>query len=536
VSVSVNRLRSVQRAISRSVGLVPRLRAFLSERVTLAGAEDAIKVALEQREEYFLKRVEAEVFRAVGSPYRPLFESVGCDYADLATSVRRVGLEKTLTQLAREGLYLTSDEFKGKEPVVRRGRAFTVTPEEFLPVDLRSGFFTTSSGTRDRPVRSFITLNWLAVRAFAMALWFETHGLRGRTHAIFEGILPSGAGVNNVLIYARMGERVERWFTRKRSVDGWVPRQYYYLTTRAILRAVNELGPGRVHLEFLDVSEISHIVRWVQEVNRRGASCCIFTPASNAARIARTAADLEVSLAGTKFVAVGEPLTDAKHAVITRTGANVVPSFAYGGGVTAGLGCAAPRDTDDHHVNEHLIVLQAHPEPLSSEGTPIYPLLCTTVHPASPRLLINVQNGDYATLARRSCGCALGQVGLTLHASTIRSYEKLTSEGMNYYFVDLYQILETTLPAEFGGGPGDYQLVEEEDRQGQTRLTLRVAPAVGPVDEARLLSRLRAEMARGSRGNRFMEAVWSGAGTLRVSREVPHASQRGKILPLHIPR
>lgn len=127
-------------------------------------------------------------------------------------------------------------------------------------------------------MRSFITLNWLAVRAFAMALWFETHGLRGRAHAIYEGILPSGGGVNNVLIYARIGERVEHWFSRKRSVDAWVPRQYYYLTTRAIVRAVNRVGPGRVQLEFLDPSEISRVVRWVQEVNRRGASCCIGTP------------------------------------------------------------------------------------------------------------------------------------------------------------------------------------------------------------------------------------------------------------------
>ncbi|MGH2402924.1 MAG: hypothetical protein ACRDGN_00525 [bacterium] len=138
--------------------------------------------------------MEAEVFGAAGSPYRPLFESVGCDYSDLAATVRRVGLEKTLTQLAREGVYLTSDEFKGKRPVVRRGRTFRVTPDEFLPGDLRSGFFTASSGTRDRPVRSFITLDWLAARALAMTLWFETHGLRGRTHAIYEGILPSGAG------------------------------------------------------------------------------------------------------------------------------------------------------------------------------------------------------------------------------------------------------------------------------------------------------------------------------------------------------
>lgn len=531
--MALKQFQSLQRAIHRSAGLVPGVRAFLRERVTPAQAAEEIKVALGQREENFLRRVRAEVFLAASSPYRPLFETVGCDYSDLASSVRRLGLEKTLTQLAREGVYLTSDEFKGKKPIVRRERSFRVTPDQFLPIELRSGFATTSSGTKNRPIRSFVTLPWLAARTLAVAVWFEAHGLRGRTHALFDGILPSGGGVNQVLIYARIGVPVERWFTRRGSVDPWMLRQYYSWTTRAIVRAVNQFGPAAVQLEPLDTAEISRIVRWVQAENRRGISCCITTTASNAARIARTAMELGAPIEGTKFIASGEPFTDAKRAVIAQAGASGTPRYAYGGGVNAGLGCADPRETDDHHVNEHLIVLQNHPEPLFSDGLPIYPLMCTTVHPAAPRLLINVQSGDYATLARRSCGCGLGRVGLTLHVSTIRSFEKLTSEGMNYYFGDLYQILENTIPAEFGGGPGDYQLVEEEDRQGHTRLTLRVAPSVGPVDEGRLLFRFRAELAKGSRGNRFMENVWERAGTFRVSRALPHASLRGKILPLH---
>jgi len=76
--------------------------------------------------------------------------------------------------------------------------------------------------------------------------------------------------------------------------------------------------------------------------------------------------------------------------------------------------------------------------------------------------------------------------------------------------------------------------VEEEDSKGQSRLTLVVHPEVGKLDENRLLSRLMEGLAQGSRGNRFMAKVWQAAGTLRVRREAPHASLRGKILPLHI--
>jgi hypothetical protein len=107
---------------------------------------------------------------------------------------------------------------------------------------------------------------------------------------------------------------------------------------------------------------------------------------------------------------------------------------------------------------------------------------------------------------------------------------------MNYFSTDLFELLENAIPAEFGGGPGDYQLVEEEDGNGQTRLTLLVDPDVGAVDEANLLSRLQQGLAKGSRNNRFMTAVWQDAGTFKIRRERPHASARGKILPLHINR
>jgi hypothetical protein len=107
---------------------------------------------------------------------------------------------------------------------------------------------------------------------------------------------------------------------------------------------------------------------------------------------------------------------------------------------------------------------------------------------------------------------------------------------MNYSATDLFELLEQTLPREFGGGPGDYQLVEEEDHAGQTRLTLMVHPAVTGFDEAKLLSRLQQGVAQGSRNNRFMSKLWQDAGTFRMLRQAPYASARGKILPLHIKR
>jgi hypothetical protein len=116
----------------------------------------------------------------------------------------------------------------------------------------------------------------------------------------------------------------------------------------------------------------------------------------------------------------------------------------------------------------------------------------------------------------------------------IRSFEKFTSEGMNYFYGDLFELFEKVLPGEFGGDAGDYQLAEEEDGSGATRLTLIVHPRVGKLDEEKIVARLGCALADGSRGNHFMTWMWQDAGTFRVKREPPYVSTRGKILPLHI--
>jgi hypothetical protein len=79
-------------------------------------------------------------------------------------------------------------------------------------------------------------------------------------------------------------------------------------------------------------------------------------------------------------------------------------------------------------------------------------------------------------------------------------------------------------------------LVEEEEETGQTRLTLRVHPQAGDFDSSNLLTRVRSELRRGSRGHAFQARVWAQAGTFRVKREAPLSSARGKILPLHFHR
>jgi len=116
---------------------------------------------------------------------------------------------------------------------------------------------------------------------------------------------------------------------------------------------------------------------------------------------------------------------------------------------------------------------------------------------------------------------------------TIRSRDKLTSEGMNFLGADLLRLVEDVLPARFGGYPTDYQLAEQEE-QGLSRVNLLITPRRGPVDEqavvAAVLDFLDAvPHARGPYGER-----WRDAGTLRVRREEPYATGASKVLALHV--
>jgi hypothetical protein len=531
----------------RDVLLLPltlplKLRSFFGDRLTIDQAGARLRREIENREARFLEVARTRIYADRESPYARLLEHAGCELADLSASLRRQGLEQTLASLAAAGVYLTPSEFKGKEPVVRRGLSFRLRPEDLGPRGRRDSaapaFLTQSSGSSNQPVRSVSSLAWQREETPAVGVFMEAHGLLAHRHAAYEPMIPGVGGIAFVMMMARFGVPLDRWFARPIPPGGRLEGAYFRVTAAELALAGRLFGPGFASPEVLRSEALERAVRWVEEGRRQGRPSCIRTVASSAARIARTATDTGASLEGCTFLASGEPLTVAKRRVIQRAGADVVVLWGYEPGpVYVGLGCARPAHGDEMHVLRHTLAVVEHPEPIvEAGGQPVRPLLFTTLYPTAARLQLNVSNGDYAQLSQRNCGCALDEAGLTLHVHQVGSYEKLTSEGLAYPSEVLFELLETTLPGEFGGGVGDYQILEEEDPGGQTYLTLLVDPAVGPIDERRVLERLLSALAHGSRGNRFMAATWREAGTLRVRRESPVASARGKVLPLRVAR
>ena len=137
-------------------------------------------------------------------------------------------------------------------------------------------------------------------------------------------------------------------------------------------------------------------------------------------------------------------------------------------------------------------------------------------------------------MSTRECGCALQRLGWTTHLHTIRSHEKLTSGGMTFLDVDVLRVLEDVLPARFGGGPGDYQLVEEETLDGRPQLWLLVRPSVGSADIEALTETFLAAVGAGSPAEQVMSLVWRNARFLGVKRRPPVVLPSGKIRPIHL--
>jgi hypothetical protein len=242
-----------------------------------------------------------------------------------------------------------------------------------------------------------------------------------------------------------------------------------------------------------------------------------------------------VDLRGARLTMSGEPTTAARLAEVRRAGVHAVPQYgsSEAGGII-GHGCLAPSQPDDLHLFQDLrAVIQPRLDGPPC-GLPPTTLLISSLRATAPLILLNVSLGDQAIIGRQSCDCPLERLGWTTHLHTIRSDEKLTAGGMAFLDADLTRVLEEVLPARFGGGPTDYQLVEEETEEGHPRLQLLVHPAIGPIEAAAVADAFLTAISPGSGAERVMGLLWRQAGFLQVDRRAPESTVGGKILHVHV--
>ena len=274
----------------------------------------------------------------------------------------------------------------------------------------------------------------------------------------------------------------------------------------------------------------ARVAVWLDEEIRKYGACHLLTYPSSAVRVCQAAREMGLDISKAKFIIGGEPYTEAKQKEIEIAGATASPIYAATETGMIGQACLRPISVGEVHLMSDSLALIQHRRVVPHAGTSVDAFLLTTLRSAAPKIMLNTENGDYGSVETRDCGCSLHSLGLATHICNIRGFDKLTAEGMTLVGTDVVRILEEVLPMRYGCSSTDFQLVEEEDEKGQTRLTVLASPSAGPIDEADIVRTILEGLPRGG----ITPAMWSIAGTIRLRRGYPETTQRGKLLPLHI--
>jgi phenylacetate-coenzyme A ligase PaaK-like adenylate-forming protein len=323
---------------------------------------------------------------------------------------------------------------------------------------------------------------------------------------------------------------MERWFTPVPL--SWEPGMLKSaIFTTYALRAGRLWGYYIPAPEYVPLEAAGTVAAWLAEKVRQGQPAVLAVSANPAARVCMAAKEHGLDVSGTVFRVGGEPFTPAKLALLKELGCRSMSGYAMSEGGPLGGGCAERESIDEVHLFSGKVAILQRPKRLADGVSEVDALYLTTLLTSTPKIMINMDSGDQGVLSRRRCGCLLEQAGLDIHLHTIRSYEKLTSEGMHFLGGDLLSLLEQVLPSRFGGRPTDYQFVEREQR-GLTKVSLVVSPSVGELDSEEVVRTMLEYLRQRGIGQRLMAEVWSTGATLQVVRGDPHVTTAGKIQPL----
>ncbi|HEY7601375.1 MAG TPA: hypothetical protein VIB60_02610 [Methylomirabilota bacterium] len=507
-----------------------RLPGFLRRPVALAEARTVLRGRLERREADLLGLART-IYGVPGSPYGPLLRRAGCEYGDLERLVARDGVEGALTGLFRAGVYLTIDEFKGRRPAVRGDVAVRVEPELLRNPRSELHVPARTSGSRSGGTPVLVDLAFLRECAVDTLLALDARGAAAWEKGIW--LVPGGAALARLMEFAGFRPVPARWFSQ---IDpGTAALHPRYRWSARFTRWSSVLaGAGLPRPEHVSLEDPLPAAGWMRDVLRGGRRPHLMTFPSSAARLCHAAVGSGLDLAGAHFTLTGEPITATRLAAIRRAGADAQPRYGIIEAGPIGLGCLAPEAPDDVHLLHDLVAAIQPGAAGAGAGLPGDALLFTSLRATAPFALLNVSMGDRATMVMRRCGCPLERLGWATHLRDIGSLEKLTAAGMSFLDTDVIRVLEEVLPARFGGGPTDYQMVEEEGETGEPRLRLLVSPRVGDVDPEAVADAFLTALSAGSGVERVMGLMWRQARLLRVERRSPQPTDTGKILHLHV--
>ena len=515
----------------RMFAALPRaLRRFSRHHITLDDAKRIVRDRMERRAEMLLSMAERCIYNQPASPYLPLLRHAGCELADLRALVAERGVEGALRQLRESGVYITFEEFKGRKPIERPGLTLPVTARDFDNPAVPPVFMVESGGSSGLAINVGINLEHIAARGPDELLALAAHDVLDIPALRWSSILPVGS-LRHILRATYVGQPPLRWFSPLGLRDSRYWLRYgvatYYVVLLSRLNGIPVPWP-----EYVRLAEAVQIALAAREQLAAHGRCLLHTNPSRAMRVVLAAREAGIDLTGLVFFGSEEALTDAKAAFFAQAGLRFVSNYGSVESGRIGVACASPSEAGDVHLLHDVSAVFTYPCSVPGVDGTVPAFNLTSLLPATPKIMLNVQLDDYGLIEERHCGCPLESFGYTTHLRQIRSYSKLTGAGVTLIGTEMVRILEQALPARFGGTALDYQMVEEEDEVGFTCLYVYVHPRLPDIDEQQVVQVLLQALSESSPMADATRTVWQDAGTIRVRRAEPILTARGKLLPL----
>ncbi|MBI5575773.1 MAG: hypothetical protein HY896_05360 [Deltaproteobacteria bacterium] len=513
------------------------LRKVLKSPMSFDRSMEIIREGVEKREKNFLSMLEKCVFRNPRSPYKALLDHAGYSFGDIESMVGEKGLEETLKKLHSDGVYLTIQEYKGRIPAVRGNRTFRFKETDFNNASLSSGLDTQTGGTTGRSTKVKVPLEYILQNTVYGIHASRLYDIPGRKAIVWLPILPALEGFFFNLRFGVAGNTPVKWYSQ---VDGrnMKPSMEDRLKTATTIRMSRLYGIRLPKPEFVDIGSTHTIAQWMDGNLKGGPGYAVVTYASSAFRLVMEAKKRGLNLGKTVFWLMGEPLTEKKRDLIESYGCRAYTLYGCNELMLIGHACLNSGEVDDIHVCRDKLAVIQHARDVEHSNVKVDAFLFTTLMEISSKIFINTEIGDYGVLHRKPCGCPFEELGYVEHIHTIRSFEKLTAEGMTFTGSNLVYLVEELLPKKFGGDLTNYQFLEAEDASGFTRLYILVSPEIADFDEKALRETIFEGLFHGHDpeyvGARVMKDVWTRTNTIQVRRVNPIATRRGKVMPLFI--
>jgi hypothetical protein len=514
-------------------GSLGGVKEFLNGKITVEDSIEEMKRRLGSREENFLLMLE-RVYKDKKNPYSKIFSTVGYELKDIKELVDDAGVEGTMKCLADEGAYITMEEFKGKKEWVRKGKTVKFSESDF-DNSISAGFEVTTGGTRSSGSRVLVDFKRTLERCHNSLFSDYVHKIAEHPKIIWS---PATLARQSALTFVKTGSPIAGFYSQTTELPPLNTGNFYpsikrALQGRIIMYEAKLLGAKIPRMEFVDLNNSAKIAEQVASVMREHSACVLRAFPSSAVRVCKEAMKRGLEIDGAVIRCGGEPVTPTKRREIEKAGVVVIPGYAASETGTIAEGCPKHKHSDEMHFSKDSLAVVQYKRKIRNSEISVDSFLFTSLMEHAPKIMINVELGDYGVLRSENCSCGFGKFGFREKMYNVRSFEKLTGEGMTLIGTDVVEVIEEDFPAMFGGSSTDYQVVEEEDESGFTHLDILVSPEI-KVDEKRVVDAMYECLGKRSKGRNLSFEVWKDVGTIRARKEKPIVTGRGKLLSFQI--